>query len=87
VDGRIIIDAQSFRKFNPHFNASTSELSDEHYIVEESTEDDTQQKIGSTDYQTETAKPKVRLTSEAHLICKTTVQGYSLTLKKWCKYY
>lgn len=31
-------------------------------------------------------KPGLKLTEEAHLICKATVTGYSLKLKKWRKH-
>jgi hypothetical protein len=82
VNGRIIIDTQMFNKFNPQFNISIGDLSESDYILEDIAK---QQKIDSTVYETEVGKPKVRLTSEAHLICKTTVPGYSLSLKKWRK--
>jgi hypothetical protein len=35
----------------------------------------------------EAVAPKVKLTEEAHLICKSTLLGYSLKLKKWRKCY
>lgn len=37
------------------------------------------------DYDVIQVNPGLRLTEEAHLICKATVTGYSLKLKKWRK--
>ncbi|EHL01856.1 putative ATP-dependent zinc metalloprotease FtsH [Glarea lozoyensis 74030] len=83
ANGRIIIDAQSLRKFNPQFASGVNELDKDHFVLEDSSKDMPQQKIDSTVYETETSRPKVRLTDEGCLICKTTVPGYSLSLKKW----
>jgi hypothetical protein len=35
----------------------------------------------------EVVAPVVKLTEEAHLICKSTLPGYSLKLKKWREYF
>jgi hypothetical protein len=37
----------------------------------------------SNDYAGELGAPKIQLTDDARLICKSTVPGYSLKLKKW----
>ena len=38
------------------------------------------------DYESEGDGPKIELTEDGHLICKSTVPGYSLKQKKWSKY-
>ena len=46
-------------------------------------------KVGSgrcsleNDFGAQETAPKVRLTADGHLICKSSVPGYSLKLKKW----
>ncbi len=38
------------------------------------------------DYENEGGEPEIELTEDGHLICKSTVPGYSLKQKKWSKY-
>jgi hypothetical protein len=40
----------------------------------------------SNDYTGPVGTPKIQLTDDARLICKSTVSGYSLKLKKWRTY-
>jgi hypothetical protein len=37
------------------------------------------------DYAVEQEAPKLSLTADGHVICKASVPGYSLKLKKWSK--
>jgi len=37
------------------------------------------------DYAVEQEAPKLNLTADGHVICKASVPGYSLKLKKWSK--
>jgi hypothetical protein len=41
--------------------------------------------IIQNDYAVEGVTPKISLTDNGLLICKSTVPGYSLKLKKWSK--
>jgi hypothetical protein len=41
--------------------------------------------IIQNDYAVESVTPKIALTDDGRLICKSTVPGYSLKLKKWSK--
>jgi hypothetical protein len=42
--------------------------------------------IIKNDYEAECEAPKITLTDDGRLICKSTVPGYSLKLKKWSTY-
>jgi hypothetical protein len=84
VTGRIIIDTEAFERFNPQRSENYDELHESDYIVSEV---QATNKTKKEKYAEEDASPKVNLTEEAHLICKSTLPGYSLKLKKWRKYF
>jgi hypothetical protein len=89
VGGRIIIDTDSFERFNPDRANDYEDLKDADFSVSElppTSTDSVAQNTGNA-YTDEAPEPKLSLTPEAHLICKATVPGYSLKLKKWLYFF
>jgi hypothetical protein len=84
VTGRIIVDTEAFERFNPQRSENYDELHESDYTVSEVPATNRSKKVK---YAEEEASPKIKLTEEAHLICKSTLLGYSLKLKKWRKYF
>jgi hypothetical protein len=86
VSGRVIIDTEAFDRFNPDKLEDFNDLKDEDFTIIEVPElsERTANRLKS-DYSLVQVSPKIKLTEEAHLICKEVVSGYSLKLKKWCK--
>jgi len=82
VSGRIIIDTQAFNRFNPHRSENYDDLHESDYTVSEvlafvaSTINNTRK----NNFAGEEVSPEVKLTEEAHIICKSTLLGYSLKL-------
>lgn len=85
VGGRIIIDTEAFDRFNVERQESYDPLHDSDFSVSEVSVADT--KAMQNDYATKEISPEVKLSPEAHLICKATVPGYSLKLKKWLYFF
>lgn len=83
VTGRIIIDAEAFGNFNPHRTEGYEELHKSDYIESDVPATNAP---AINNYAKEEMSPTVNLTKDAHLICKPTLLGYSLKLKKWSKY-
>ena len=89
VSGRIIIDTEAFERFNPHRSERYDDLHDEDFTISEvpaAKAKNSRLTKAEANFAEETIAPVVRLREEAHLICKSTLLGYSLKLKKWCKF-
>lgn len=90
MTGRVIIDTISFERCNPSRTEVLRSLEDEDYIIDEakvsSSESDETGLLANDYTHQEENQPKLKLTPEAHLICRSTVKGYSLKLKKWRKH-
>jgi hypothetical protein len=84
VTGRIVIDTDVFETFNPDRAETFADLRDSDYALlnKISINDEAPNRYTGGD-----APPKVSLTGDAHMICRPTLQGYSLKLKKWSKFY
>ncbi|KAF4625275.1 hypothetical protein G7Y89_g12896 [Cudoniella acicularis] len=83
VSGKIVIDIESFNRHNLMQSESVSgSLSDEDGECKLNPSNEVDSPNGDN-YTTTTTSPKVGLTAIGHLICKSTVAGYSLKLKKW----
>jgi len=84
VAGRIIIDTQSFNRHNPTKRGTYGDaLLPADFVISQ------RQGMGfktmavlMNDYQAEDG-PKINLTDDGRLICKSTVPGYSLKQKRW----
>jgi hypothetical protein len=90
VSGRIIVDTEAFERFNPHRSERYDDLHDEDFTISEAPAAKAQNSRLSkaeANFAEETVAPVVKLTEEAHLICKSTLLGYSLKLKKWRKFF
>ncbi|KAF4626492.1 hypothetical protein G7Y89_g11663 [Cudoniella acicularis] len=86
VSGRIVIDTESFDRHNPSRSVDyTDSLKATDYRIAEIPNVSFKTLVNAVDndYAMEEVAPKVRLTADGHLICKSTVPGYSLKLKKW----
>ncbi len=89
MSGRIIIDTESFDRNNPTKSETYSD--DLHPADFEITETpildfNKMEMVIQNDYEVEGETPKISLTDDGRLICKSTVPGYSLKLKKWSTY-
>ena len=100
VDGRIVIDTYAWNRFNPDRQISLSTLSQFRTSLPELPSDVDDEDVASdcTDYgdddlddevmnganQPGKARPQA-LTKDQLLLCSATLQGYSLTNKKWRK--
>lgn len=85
VSGRIIIDTESFDRHNPTKSESyTDDLNEADFSLSEApTSFKAMVSSLENDFGAQETAPKVRLTADGHLICKSSVPGYSLKLKKW----
>ena len=90
VSGRIIVDTEAFERFNPQRSESYDDLHDDDFASSDAptakTNNSRLSKV-EANFAEEVAAPVVKLTEEAHLICKSTLLGYSLKLKKWRKFH
>jgi hypothetical protein len=89
VSGRIIIDSEAFGRFNPHRSERYDDLHDEDFTIEDAPASGPQNcKLSKAEqsFAETTTSPVVKLTEDAHVICKSTLLGYSLKLKKWRKF-
>jgi hypothetical protein len=82
VTGRVIIDTQAFGTFNPHRAEAYDDLEDGDYTVSDNS---AAEETAINKYATEGMSSKISLTEYAHLICKGTLLGYSMKMKKWSK--
>jgi hypothetical protein len=82
VTGRIIIDTEAFERFNPNRTEDYDELHESDFITKEISPT---KFAKSVNYADKEESPEIKLTEEAHLICKSTLLGYSLKLKRWRK--
>ena len=80
VTGRIIIDTQAFGTFNPHRAETYDELEECDYTM---SDPPSPKETATNDYSNEEMPSNLSLTDFAHLICKATLLGYSMKLKKW----
>ncbi|KAH6692073.1 ATPase [Leptodontidium sp. MPI-SDFR-AT-0119] len=89
VGGRIIIDTESFDRHNPTKSESYGDdLNEADFTVSEApTSFKAMVSSLENDFGAEQAAPKIRLTADGHLICKSSVPGYSLKLKKWMLFF
>ncbi|KAH8652698.1 ATPase [Tricladium varicosporioides] len=90
VSGRIIIDTQSFDRHNPTRSTSYNDsLNKADYVITQVPDMSFKTLVSNleNDFNLEEASPLMRLTSDGHLICKATVPGYSLKLKKWMLFF
>ncbi|KAH8807790.1 ATPase [Xylogone sp. PMI_703] len=76
VTGRVIIDTDSFDRFNTGRTEGLDPLENKDFRFEEVQNGEPSSKALN-----------IRLTPRAHLICKATVKGYSLKLKKWLYFF
>ena len=86
MSGRIIIDSEAFERFNPDRIENFDDLKDTDFTVSQVPE--IQEKTTNRargDFGVVQVSPKIKLTEESHLLCRETVSGYSLKLKKWRK--
>jgi hypothetical protein len=81
VTGRIIIDTEAFNTANPDESEALDALQEDDFTASEVPD-----VAGNSNYETESTSTNLKLTSKAHLICKSTLRGYSLKLKKWRMY-
>ena len=81
----MIIDTEVFDSFNPDRTDSYDALHDSDYTITEAPLVKSGGKPAGNDYDEQETAPKVTLTEQSLLICKSTVKGYSLKLKKWRK--
>lgn len=89
MSGRIIIDTESFDRNNPTQSSSYGDdLHAADFVVTEMPGNASKKQLTAleNDYEVEQDTPKVALTDEGRLICKSSVPGYSLKLKKWSMY-
>lgn len=82
VTGRIIIDAQAFGTFNPHRAEAYDELDECDYTLSDLP---ATKETAANSYSNEEVSPNILLTDFGHLICKATLLGYSMKLKKWSR--
>jgi hypothetical protein len=88
VTGRIIIDTESFDRNNPtKSSAYNDDLHPADFKVNQKVGMDFKKMVTviQNDYEDEGEGPKIDLTDDGRLICKSTVPGYSLKQKKWSK--
>ena len=85
VTGRIVIDTESFDRHNPTQSESYGDSLNENDFTLSEAPTSFKAMVSNldNDFVTEQVAPKVRLTADGHLICKSSVPGYSLKLKKW----
>jgi len=89
VSGRIIIDTDSFNRHNPSKGSSYGDdLHKKDFAISEVSGMSFKDMVTviHNDYTIEQEEPKITLTAEGHLICKSVVPGYSLKLKRWSAY-
>jgi len=89
VTGRIIIDTESFDRNNPmKATAYNDDLHAQDFKVSQTAVMDFKKMVTvvENDYEDEGNGPKIDLTDDGRLICKSTIPGYSLKQKKWSKY-
>ena len=75
-------------RFNPHRNESYDDLHSEDFKVSEAAAtraENSRLTTAEANFANEAVNPVITLTEDAHLICKSTLLGYSLKLKKWCE--
>ncbi|KAH7388922.1 ATPase [Cadophora sp. MPI-SDFR-AT-0126] len=89
VSGRIIIDTESFDRHNPTKSESYSDdLNEADFtLTEPPTSFKAMVSSLENDFDAGENAPKRRLTADGHLICKSSVPGYSLKLKKWMLFF
>jgi hypothetical protein len=87
VTGRIIIDTESFNRNNPTKRETYGDalLPADFEVYRKGGMDFEKMAALMNDYQVEDG-PKINLTDDGRLICKSTVPGYSLKQKKWREY-
>jgi hypothetical protein len=86
--GRIIVDTEAFMRFNPQRSERYEDLHDEDFTISDAPTvqaKNSRLSRAEANFAEEAVAPVVKLTEEAYLICKSTLLGYSLKLKKWRK--
>lgn len=76
-------------RFNPHRAERYDDLHDEDFTISDSPaakENKSRLSKAEANFADEAVAPAVKLTEDAQLICKSTLLGYSLKLKKWRNY-
>jgi hypothetical protein len=76
-------------RFNPHRAEIYDDLHDEDFTISEAPvakKNSSRLTKAEAKFSEDLVAPTVQLTEEGHLICKSTLLGYSLKLKKWRKY-
>jgi hypothetical protein len=76
-------------RFNPQRSERYDELHDEDFTISDvpaAKAKNSRLSKAEANFAEEAVAPVVKLTEDAHLICKSTLLGYSLKLKKWRKY-
>ncbi|PMD36930.1 ATPase [Hyaloscypha variabilis F] len=90
VTGRIIIDTESFDRNNPtKSSAYNDDLHPQDFKVSQTATMDFKKMVTviQNDYEDEGDGPKIDLTDDGCLICKSTIPGYSLKQKKWMLFF
>ena len=85
VSGRIIIDPKSFNQFSPHCSRRWKRMSSKDYdmlLVSRATQAAMRRVKMTVD-----RGPVINLSSYHHMICKSTVRGYSIKLKRWLQFF